>query len=127
MSRSTNYALVQEGQPWAQARESCQAMGGDLATMTSISTQRRLMEFVAKRFTRDFWIGAEGRQGAWKWVSGEPVSDALKWTDESHPEPTGCFVLHGGSDYTGAFADKYPGFTWHPCSGVRPYLCELNN
>ena len=63
---------------WEGARKRCQAMGEDLATISSIAELRSLKEYLKKRFPKiPYWIGAKKTDlkipGNWKWITGEPI------------------------------------------------------
>ena len=58
---------------WQAARVKCQALGGDLASITSFAVQKFLTETFGELGHKK-WIGGRlGGSGHYEWVSGEPV------------------------------------------------------
>merc|ERR1719495_2676765 len=76
------YVIVYEKQIWPYARNACKNRGGDLASITSIETFKRIVEFLRKEYPGEsqFWVGAEKHaSGTWKWLSGPDPEIILPW------------------------------------------------
>ncbi|KAG7163667.1 Galactose-specific lectin nattectin-like [Homarus americanus] len=64
---------------WANARQYCVVLGGDLASFHDLTTYVDYVNFInsinTERATADIWIGGrdEDSEGLWLWVTGEPM------------------------------------------------------
>jgi hypothetical protein len=129
MGQAYHYLVVNEKQIWHVARSACQNMGGDLATITSLETFNRLLEFLKKSFPNNmhYWVGAEkqDKTSEWTWTSGEPLIGAMTSgsTSVHSSSSNGCMVMHPAvKSYVGS-----PGLCIHNCfSNQHPYICEIH-
>ena len=63
------------GNSWQHAREKCQAIGGDLASIPNYAVQRFLLDtFQIEQFEsyENIWIGAKKINGDYQWSNGDP-------------------------------------------------------
>ncbi|XP_077303730.1 secretory phospholipase A2 receptor [Lithobates pipiens] len=103
---------------WNQARDSCQAQGGDLLSITNLAEH----EYISKRLTYPgivLWIGLNqlDTTSGWQWSDGSPFA-FVNWRSNSKPYSTGqkqCGVL-----------DTTSNNTWYSLAwDVRlPYACK---
>lgn len=129
MGQSYQYIIINERQIWHYARNACQNRGGDLATITSLTTFNRLLEFLKTAFPDNdyYWVGAEKQDtsSTWKWTSGEPIIAAMTTGKSSVPSAAskGCMILHPAlKGYVSS-----PGLCIHDCYQTRkPYICEIH-
>ncbi len=112
------YALVEFTGYWADARASCAAAGGHLATMTSQDEADALEDLLALAY-----LGAcdSAVEGTWAWITGEPWD----WTDWRDGEPNDLSdedCLQGDAREPHWFNDIW-------CDAASPfgedYLCEF--
>lgn len=76
------YGLTADYGDWAQAEAEAVAAGGHLATVNDAAENAWLSEFAKDTYARGgvggpfncAWIGYAFQGGAWRWVSGEPVT-----------------------------------------------------
>lgn len=115
---------------WHQARDSCFAMGGYLATVTDQEEQDFIYSVLLSVVSPECWLGGtdEGNEGIWNWVNGEPFNFTYWYQGEPND-------ANGGEDYTslvtgwsGRWNDSREWFNvsghfvveWDPCCvGIR--------
>jgi parallel beta-helix repeat protein len=120
------YRLFTTPKTWTNATRDCEARGGHLVTITSISEGEFVRDFAR---SHEIWIGLTDKEweGDWEWVTGEPYTrgnwapnrpipfkgddyvymDSMgRWWDDggpSNPDLTHYYVCeweeHGGSLY----------------------------
>lgn len=83
------FALISTPLPWAEARESCQALGQgwDLA----IARTAELNAFLSTLITDEAWLGGtdQNTEEVWRWVDDESIF----WRgDEAGAAPAGAFA-----------------------------------
>lgn len=113
------FTLCTVAQPWAFARASCQAQGGDLAWLDDAEQNFALWRAAKPSFARQWLIGLNDR-GA---------EDDYRWADDSAPgflhwhwpEPNNvgdedCGELGGQAD---------SGWNDIDCATARPFLCRM--
>jgi hypothetical protein len=85
IAHGSKYEFYDYNVTWLQAKAICEKKGGHLATVTSESENKSIINF-AKKFTDYYWLGATDRQkeGTWKWVTGEKF-DYSNW-GEGQPD-----------------------------------------
>jgi len=124
------FSVFEERKTWEDARRSCQALGGDLATLSSVAETRSLQKYLTKirisTSTGTLWVGAkkgktDGKNlGNWKWITGEPVPTDGTVGQVARDEPAGCLVIHDEESALGNFHD----FWVNPCYRKKPYVCS---
>jgi len=115
-----DYALVSEPVTWHVAQRRCEAMGGHLATFETPAEREFLVKLIRAADT-SAWVGAsdEEEEGAWTWVTGEPVTKAQQegWGLDNHENAQHALCYWKN---TGVFDDNF--------SGTRmPFVCEWND
>jgi len=112
------YLLVTKSETWQDAKKACNAAGGHLVTITSVSENT----FVNGLQGSDWvWMGFtdEAKEGDWRWITGERVT-YTNW-HSGQPDNKGA-----GQDYGMLWDDG----TWDDDGGPkRPdereyYVCE---
>jgi len=130
------FFVIKEEKSWEEARRSCQALGGDLATLASREDQQNLMEYLRKTMpgVETFWIGSKKGKtsgegpGNWKWINEDrttnPDDESFAWDHSKsqqlankNQQGAGCMKIHpnGGICITGN------------CSASWPAACEKKN
>lgn len=128
------YALFQTGATWADARTACQALGGDLVSVTSQAEQDIVGPLSAESGELpDSWMGGtdsenEGTaEGTWVWVTGETfyqggatvLYDNFREGEPNNSDNEDCLIIEGDR------ADL--GYSWDDRDCVEqllPYICE---
>lgn len=115
---------VEQTITWPQATAACVALGGHLATPTSLAENSIANSLPLSPDTLpDIWLGANDLTAEmdWEWVTGEPFV-FQNWRSgepndgNSDTLAEDCMILE--SDTGGTWDDR-------PCDRVYPYLCEL--
>ena len=99
---------------WTTAKTEAEALGGHLATITSLAEQK-FIEAYFGGFTNPMWIGATDAavENSFEWVTGEPFS----YTNWNSGEPNNS----GNEDYV----QLNQNLTWNDLnSGLQHYLVE---
>ncbi|XP_064087314.1 perlucin-like [Macrobrachium nipponense] len=103
---------------WAEAREFCKGLGGDLAVPNDVNTLRAtLLDKFPEDQYKSFWIGAKesGSEGSWVWVSTKPFQ-AKDWaTGQPDGGNENCVILS---------RDDYPPLHDSPCYLNTLFICE---
>ena len=77
------YQRIEVPMSWTDAEEVCRALGGHLATVTTVEENTFLYWWMATSSV--CWLGAfEDERGRWQWVTGEPFA----WTQWAEGEPS---------------------------------------
>ena len=77
------YQVVIEDVTWEEAVSRCEALGGHLATIRSDAELADVIAAVEESGARFIWLGASrGSDGAWYYVTGEPMDYAVWDTNE---------------------------------------------
>jgi len=106
---------------WAEAEETCEQTGGNLATVTSLTEYKKLQAFADDKDVAALWIGlTDGeKEGSWEWVTGEALdNDIVDWQeDEPNNFGTGedCAGLYKAFDYR---------LNDFPCGQKYPFVCS---
>jgi hypothetical protein len=123
---SRDYWFCRTERSWQTARNKCQAIGLDLASIET-STEN---EFIRSRLPDDSWIGAtDVVEGVWRWApsgaqfwqgnqNGSPVGPYANWKS-GQPNDFGsqdCAMIERGAG-NGKWNDE-------SCSITREYVCE---
>ena len=110
---------------WDEAAKYCNNTGGHLATITSQAEEDAVFSWLQSLGNGNYsaFLGANNKDGEWKWVTGEPFS----YTDWHSGEPSG---------YNGyikeEYLDYYSGFSSHAWNdtdeyGSNGFICEFEN
>ncbi|MDA1053159.1 MAG: lectin-like protein [Planctomycetota bacterium] len=109
-----HYAVFETRKSWEQAREDCQARGGDLVCIDDEREQRLVQALAAGA---EVWLGGsrEPTDKQWKWISGE----AITYTNWGSGEPGNS----GGGENR---IEMWPNGQWNdqPAHDQQPYVCE---
>lgn len=110
----SQYRIFLADVKWGEAREMCQRLGGDLASLDS--TDKR--EFLGMQSgSVQLWVGAthDAKTRRWQWVNGNMIA-ADAWSP-GRPQNNGPFaVLFGKTGLLGDGKDQIP-----DCKG---FICE---
>jgi len=104
---------------WTDARDTCEALGGQLAVIGDADENLLLAELGDVWIGAAFWIGLSDRdeEDSWIWVDGAPL-DYAAWSS-GEPNDYG-----GGED---CVQSNYGGAgVWNDltCGEVEPFICE---
>ncbi|MCB9685918.1 MAG: aryl-sulfate sulfotransferase [Alphaproteobacteria bacterium] len=109
--------VCDHGLPWADARQVCQDLGGDLVFIHSELENRAVAQLSAPG---TYWVGLTDTvtEGTFRWVDGTPATYTSWYRGE--PNDAGgdedCVSINYGGD--GKWND-------YRCSGVQPFVCRL--
>ncbi|ROT74502.1 C-type lectin [Penaeus vannamei] len=120
------FLLAQEPKrSWHDARDACEAMGAHLARPDDVRALVEVLRDFPGRYNR-VWVGAsdEAREGAWTWLSGEPL-DASDWRPG---QPSNRSTGGEEQDCLSLVTKNRPDSTMddHSCRMKKAYLCELD-
>ncbi|KAK7898347.1 hypothetical protein WMY93_019200 [Mugilogobius chulae] len=104
---------------WSQAHSSCQAQGGNLLSITSLSEHRYIRDHLASVGTR-VWMGLnhiKDGQG-WHWSDGSPLT-FVNFTSALPAKP--MQVSSECGVYNPSNAEQWQGLA---CSSALPYICK---
>merc|ERR1712087_822568 len=123
------FSVFGEENCWECARRRCQALGEDLATLSSVAETRSLQKYLKKIGRSTVWVGSkkgktDGKNpGNWKWITGEPVpTDGTvgKVADSAaHIKMAGCLIIHDEESARG-----YHDFCRYSCDRSFAYVCS---
>jgi hypothetical protein len=113
------YLFVQNHLTWNDAEQSCEQLGGYLATVTSKEEMDFIAGIIPPSTENDHivWIGGTDREveGEWRWVTGEPFT-YFNWKNQYEPNNA------GDEDYLQI--DENPGWNDAQASQLCFYVCE---
>jgi len=122
------FSVFREMKSWNEARRSCQAMGEDLATLSSLAETRSLQKNLLEMNIASVWLGSKkGRTdgknpGNWKWITGVqvPTDGTLgKWGGSARAtKAAGCMIVH----HSRKIYDH--DFCRQTCTNKNPYVCS---
>lgn len=123
-----NFAYFEEKLSWVDARASCQAKGGDLASTHSELENMCAAAILPKSadVSIDYaWIGLQedadsGSFGPWSWVDGTPM-DYMNHNDDYLRKEDLCGLMH--SDFQESLGEWDDG-ECDSTEDVYPYLCK---
>ncbi|XP_027215325.2 C-type lectin domain family 4 member M [Penaeus vannamei] len=120
------FLLAQEPKrSWHDARDACETMGAHLARPDDVRALVEVLRDFPGRYNR-VWVGAsdEAREGAWTWLSGEPL-DASDWRPG---QPSNRSTGGEEQDCLSLVTKNRPDSTMddHSCRMKKAYLCELD-
>jgi hypothetical protein len=107
------YRLGDATTSWLDARDFCQAWGGDLAEITSVEENN----LVAQRSDQDVWLGASDtdEEGNFRWIGGADVEGPWAFAQpDDYEGREDCVELRAMDD------------RWNdaPCTTEKAALCE---
>jgi hypothetical protein len=106
---------------WSQSRASAQAIGGDLAVLSTAAENAAFVHLTRGQIRGNPWIGLyQDRSspdfaepaGGWRWVNGEPLS----WTNWSTGEPNNV----GSEDWAIVWLNNGPEGRWNDYQPTVP-------
>jgi hypothetical protein len=106
---------------WSQSRASAQAIGGDLAVLSTAAENAAFVRLTRGQIRGNPWIGLyQDRSspdfaepaGGWRWVNGEPLS----WTNWSTGEPNNV----GSEDWAIVWLNNGPEGRWNDYQPTVP-------
>ena len=70
--REAQYSMIRDSSitSWQSARDACQSIGGDLASIPSFAVQKFIMD-TFQNLDQDKWIGGKQTNGVFQWVNGD--------------------------------------------------------
>lgn len=112
---------------WQDAKEYCEAMGGHLATITSLAENDFLHSYITSQGYECAYFGLENESRdnrSWTWVTGEPLT-FINWADgepNDSYEPYGMFYFKftDGKWNDGDFGSRTE-------RGGTAFVCEWDN
>lgn len=109
------FSFQLEDKSWADSRQRCLEIGGDLAIPKNLTEVRLFINSnFPRKNRRNFWLGGIENNKTWEWLSGEPVHPALWYTNE--PSGNGdCLAMFDG--WERVLSD-------FPCENERRSVCE---
>jgi len=111
------YAVLASPATWADAREVCRSMGGDLVSLEDRSEMIFVAELAEAVDVDRIWVGVsdEEDEGVWEWADGS----AAQFTSWHHGEPN-------GGRQENAVEMLIETKTWNDIPGgrLRAYICE---
>ncbi|XP_062983516.1 macrophage mannose receptor 1-like [Elgaria multicarinata webbii] len=117
------YSRKEEKKPWAEARSFCTAIGGDLASISSLKEERSLQRYLASfgYTTSHFWIGLNyiNPEEGFAWSDGSP----LGYTNWEYGEPNN----YNGIEHCGELNPTVR-MRWNDvhCDDVYFWICQVN-
>ena len=125
----SRYTYYEGPTSWSDAREACQARGGDLAMLRNAADDAAAFNAVGPGKRAYIGLSDRGTEGTFVWVDGEPAGLYLNW-GPSEPNSFG-----GTDEDCAGYHTYYPSGQWNdfPCGGVDPndsnapigYVCEV--
>jgi hypothetical protein len=119
------YALCDLPMPFADAREQCNARGGELAKVTTLEALKALRSLAKPIREERWWLGGSDREveGTFTWLDKTPIAQAANdqtmWA-KGEPDNTGCnqdcIVLPTGSA---------PKLHDTHCGQHLPFVCQM--
>jgi len=117
-----SYKVFKNGMNWSQAKEYCESLGGHLATVTSKGENDFLNTYIRSSGHKGAYFGLtdEAVEGAWAWVTGEPVT-YFNWALDEPNNQFGRehYVIFSIYETTGVWND-IPHEVW-------PFICEWDS
>ena len=114
---------------WSRAKEICEGLGGNLATITTQEEQDKLEEAITNKLGNSYWLGGtEDDSGSWGWITGE----LFEYTNWGAGQPDSGY---GNAErYLGVLTRTYAWGTfgqWNDftmsASDVTGFVCEWND
>jgi len=113
------YRLFTTVKTWTEAYAACARLGGHLVSVTTDAEGAFVTDMARRAPNEVTWVGLtdEGSEGAFRWITGEPVT-YTQWSD-NQPDNNG-----GGENYVSIFRDF--GYRWNDASNgwKSSYVCE---
>ena len=91
--QSSCYSIQTDTLTWEAARNSCVALGGDLAAVTSVAVQAKLFDLES---SVDFWIGGNDLTSdtTFSWINGDAwVYDNWNTNQPNHLTEQDCVKM----------------------------------
>ncbi|HIU48902.1 MAG TPA: C40 family peptidase, partial [Candidatus Avimonoglobus intestinipullorum] len=120
-----NYLLFDYVVSWKEAKAICEALGGHLATITSLEEHRAIVSLAEKGGKDRYYLGGtdEENERAWQWVSGEPWLIDTLW---NLGEPNN----DRGIEHYLELADLENGGVWNDTPDgtylYKGFICEID-
>ena len=120
------YKVFSDTISWHDAKKNCEAMGGNLAVITSEEENRFAFELVTKSGFM-CWLGAtdEIDEGIWRWVNGENWNYIPSNSEFNNAAPSQNYLVLGLFD-NGGWDDQSVVFDNQFCK-VEGYICEWDS
>lgn len=91
-NNNSNYQVFDIGCSWTQAKEICEALGGNLVSINTKEEQSFIEEILESQIKDNYWIGGYRSGDTWRWCDGTGISYTNwdSWTGydgEIHSQP----------------------------------------
>ena len=120
MHNGQAYMLFETPSTWYAAKETCERLGGHLATVTSLNEDAFLNDFVG----RNYWLGASNVADGktWEWINGEELSYS-RWASE---EPNNSMDNDERGEH---YLESGGEAGWNSAAGymLYPFVCEFDD
>ncbi len=115
------YKFFDTKMTWNQAKETCEKMGGHLATFTSQEEWMFIYKYICDN-EKQYWLGGNDadNEGEWMWITGENWN----YSDWCSNEPNNDYG--GTEDYLGTYTSTYQ---WNDYRDIEQlgFICEWDN
>ena len=117
---------------WQAARSACQALGGDLATISNVEDDAAVLAAVQAEYNAGNWPSSNGYGGAWIGASDATQEGTWVWTVDRN----GSTYMNWGPGEPNNSGEEDCVTIWEPgsragswndddCTAAHPYVCEL--
>lgn len=129
---NSEYAIIDIGMSWTEAKSYCERLGGHLLTVNSSEEQ----EYVNKKLLsigsqNMYWLGGyrENYSEPWKWVTGENI-ELFNWSSgEPNSKSENYIHMYRSNNTTGTWNNttEYSSGNWFYGSINSGFICEWDN
>ncbi|XP_063080001.1 C-type lectin domain family 4 member E-like [Engraulis encrasicolus] len=122
---SSRYYISSDERNWADSKQHCMDLGGDLVIIDSQEEQEFINTQIKSIYAETrAWIGLSDleTEGVWKWVDGKPLSKFGFWMQDEPNDDKGA------EDCVETLYQYNPLKTWNDaiCSMDKHCICEIN-
>lgn len=115
------YKFFDTKMTWNQAKETCEKMGGHLATFTSQEEWMYIYKYICDN-EKQYWLGGNDadNEGEWVWITGENWN----YSDWCNNEPNNDYG--GTENYLGTYTSTYQWNDYRESEQLG-FICEWDN